>query len=108
MKILTPGHKYELANHENPATGQILQFIEKQPSSLAAPAGQPPKLVTVNDGTTNEEVLQMLIDRLGVLMNRLPNTYTLLAAHHCECALMLLEQRTAERQSRGVENTPLL
>ena len=45
MKILTPGHKYELANFENPElAGQVLQFIEKQP--VGDPTGG--QLETVN------------------------------------------------------------
>lgn len=32
MKIITTGHRYELANFENPEKpGQLLQFIEKTP-----------------------------------------------------------------------------
>lgn len=108
MKTLTPGHKYELANFENKeAPGQVLQFIEKK-SELASITGQQvpnggPPLVTVNDGTTNEEVLAMLIDRLQFLQRLLPSRETAIAVTHIETALLWLKARTKDRIDRGVE-----
>ena len=76
MKTLTPGHKYELENFEaKDQPGQIIQFIEKTPISEGSK-----DVRTVNDGTTNEEVLGVLIDRMN-----------------------WLEKRTRERMARGVE-----
>lgn len=98
MNVLTPGHKYGLANFEDRDTTQELQFIEKNP----LPDGQ---LVTVNDGTTNEEVLKMLIDRLKYLGAKLSSRENSLAVTKCEEALMWLEKRTRDRQDRGVEGT---
>jgi hypothetical protein len=103
MKVLTPGHKYELANHENKdAPGQLLQFIEKQREHEESV-----KFITVNDGTTNEEVLAMLIDRLDSLYQKLPSEETADALKYCKMALQRLEDRTRDRQARGVEATPL-
>lgn len=105
MKILTPGHKYELENFENKQnSGQTLQFIEKElitkePDSDAVVN----KLVTVNDGTTNEEVLAMLINRLQFLNNKFPCKENAVALTHLETALLWLEKRTADRKARGVE-----
>lgn len=99
MKTITPGHKYELANFDTPeAPGQQLQFIEK------AYAGYGP-LKTVNDGTTNEEVLRVLIDRLRVMGNKVASRENSIAITKCEEALMWLEKRTQDRKSRGVEGT---
>lgn len=104
MKILTPGHKYELQNFDQPASpGQTLQFIEKRPNPLGAEGA----LELVNDGTTNEEVLKVLIDRLGTMNAKLPNRDTSIAITHLEDALMRLERRTRERQSRGLEGKML-
>ena len=101
MIILTPGHKYELANFEQPATtGQVLQFIEKEPDPHG---GDVP--ITVNDGTTNEEVLKVLINRMQHLNAKLPNRETSIAITHCEDALLRLEKRTSDRTARGVEGT---
>lgn len=100
MKVLTPGHKYELANFEAnlPELNQRLQFIEKIQTEL-----NPTKLVTINDGTTNEEVLRVLIDRLVYLNNKFSCRENALAITKLEEALMWLEKRTADRKVRGVE-----
>lgn len=57
MKVLTAGYKYRLESFEG-GSPQEIQFIEKVPIAQGEP-----ELRTVNDGTTNEEVLAMLIDR---------------------------------------------
>lgn len=100
MKILTPSHKYELANFEDPfKPGQILQFIEKE----RLPDGI--HLKTINDGTTNEEVLLMLIDRLKGLNEKLPTREASIAITKCEEALLWLHKRTADRIERNVKGT---
>jgi hypothetical protein len=100
MKILTKNHRYELANFENvEAPGQVLQFIEKSYSGDSLPAK------TINDGTTNEEVLKVLINRLRGLGEKLPCRENAIAITKCEEALMWLEKRTADRRLRGVEGT---
>jgi len=99
MKILTPGHKYELANFEQPdQPGQVLQFIEKVPAALGST-----ELRTVNDGTTNEEVLRVLVDRLNSLQGKFPCRENSIAITHIETAALWLEKRTADRKARGVE-----
>ena len=98
MKILTNGHNYELESFEG-TNPQRIQFIEKEPI-----AGN---LETINDGTTNEEVLRVLIDRMNYLQDKFPcreNKYVIFAL---EEALVWLEQRTADRKSRGVEGKHL-
>ena len=97
MKITEPGHCYELSNFENSTETQTLQFIDKRE--------QDGKLVTVKDGTTNEEVLAVLIDRLKFLGAKLPSRENSLAVTRCEEALMWLNKRTADRLARNVEGT---
>jgi len=104
MNSITPGHLYELANFEKKtAPGQRLQFIEKVPDET----GHPGKLRTVNDGTTNEEVLAMLIDRLNSLQAKFPCRENAIAITHIETALLWLEKRTKDRAARGVEGKAL-
>jgi len=99
MKIIRPGHRYELQNFDKPQErGQVLQFIEKIPEGNG-------NLSTLNDGTTNEEVLRMLIDRLHTQGEKVPCRENSIAITKLEEALMWLEKRTADRQSRGVEGT---
>lgn len=95
MQVLTEGHKYELGGLENPEATQELQFFNTDPEEPGVP----------QSGTTNEEVLKMLIDRLKYLHGKLPNVQTKEALYHCEDALMLLEARTKDREDRKVEGT---
>lgn len=106
MKIITPGHKYELENHEQPVgvPNQTLQFIEKAPAGEGFPPGS---LITVNEGTTNEELLKVLIDRLGSMQAKFPCRENAIATTHIETALLWLEKRTADRKARGVEGKHL-
>ena len=97
MKVLTEGHKYICSNFENKENGQIIQFIEKQSTEVLG------ELITVNDGTTNEELLEILIDRMNYLYNKFPSKETACAITKCEEALMWLEKRTKDRIRRGVE-----
>lgn len=105
MKIITPGHKYELENFENKTSqGQVIQFIQKE--QITKESGSDAvvdKLVTVSDGTTNEEVIKMLIDRLQFLYNKFPSEETACSISHLQSALYAQQSRTYERQQRGVE-----
>lgn len=102
MKILTPGHKYELDHFENfglPGVAvQTLQFIEKVSESEGSTT-----LKTVNDGTTNEEVLAVLIDRLQYLQGKFPCRENAIVITKLEESLMWLNKRTADRKARNVE-----
>lgn len=96
MKDLNPGHlghTYELDAYEG-GPKQRLQFIEKDIA-----------MQTINDGTTNEEVLAMLIDRLKILGERLPSRENSIAITKAEEALLWLNKRTEDRKARGVEGT---
>jgi hypothetical protein len=99
MKTLTAGHKYELENFEaKDKPGQIIQFIEKTPISEGSG-----ELRTVNDGTTNEELLRVLIDRMNTMQAKFPCRENAIATTHFETGLLWLEKRTADRKARGVE-----
>jgi hypothetical protein len=107
MKVLTPGHKYELANFENKeATGQTIQFIEKAPENTVMGVPAPgTAFLTVNDGTTNEDVLEVLIDRMKSLNAKVPSRESSIVITKLEEALMWLEKRTRDRIKRNVEGT---
>ncbi len=97
MNVLTEGHKYELRNFENANNTQTVQFIEKK--------AEEEELVLINDGTTNEEVLGMMINRLTYLYNKLPSNETSNAINYITLALKELNARTNDRVARGVEGT---
>lgn len=100
MKALTPGYEYILNNFEySSEPPQILQFIYKLPLPGTT------DLVTVKNGTTNEEILAVLIDRVEYLDNKFPcieNGECLIAL---KTALRWLNNRTAARKARNVEGT---
>jgi len=98
MKILTQGHCYELSNFESPSEkGQEIQFIQKEPTEVKG------ELKTISDGTTNEEVLEMLIDRMQFLQKAFPCRENAIVITNLEESLMWLNKRTADRQKRNVE-----
>lgn len=97
MKVIKEGHLYELDSFDGTNTQQI-QFIEKMPITQDSI-----ELRTVRDGTTNEEVLKVLIDRLQNLGRKFPCRENSVAITKLEEALMWLNKRTEERKSRGVE-----
>ena len=102
MRIITPGHKYELENFEDPGTkGQVLQFIEKR-VMVSGPADNN-GLVTITDGTTNEEVLAVLIDRMNFLNAKFPCRENSIAITKLDEALLWLNKRTTDRKTRQVE-----
>ena len=104
MKVLTEGHKYELAGFDNLENTQTIQFIEKEPKK--APEGEllvTEELETVNDGTTNEEVLAMLINRMQYLQGKFPCRENAIVITKLEESLMWLNKRTADRKARNVE-----
>ena len=96
FEALDPGHAYALANMEGGT--QPIQFIKKD-----AENGQ---LITVTNGTTNEVVIAVLIDRLKFLNVKSPSPFNDMAISHLESALKELNLRTEERKARGVEGTP--
>lgn len=109
MKVLTEGHKYQLDNFENKEKeGQTIQFIEKVPKEQLNPHTQSKgELVTLNDGTTNEELLEVLIDRMNYLNNKFPCRENSIAITHLDTALLWLNKRTQDRIKRGVEGKQL-
>lgn len=101
MKVIVSGHRYELENFENKeAEGQNLQFIHKEQNE----AGQ---LETIKDGTTTEDVIEVLINRLTYLNGKFPCRENSIAITKLDEALMWLNKRTADRIKRNVEGKNL-
>lgn len=88
---------------------QTIQFIEKDtdPSGVGI-GGDGTTLYTVNNGTTNEEVLEMMIDRMKYLQAKFPCKENACCITHLEEALMWLEKRTKDRIARNVEGKHLV
>lgn len=101
MNILTEGHRYTLAAFE-PGEGQTLQFIHKVPTHPNST-----ELETKSNGTTNEEVLAVLIDRMHYLQGKFPCRENAIVITKLEESLMWLNKRTADRKARNVEGKQL-
>jgi len=102
MRCLDDHHHYELDCFEDEQSKMYLKFIKKEKMGLGSD-----NLLTVHDGTTNEEVLKMLIHRLDGLYKKFPSDETLSAKDSCYLALQALEARTKDREQRGVEGKHL-
>lgn len=98
MLELIPGHKYVAPNFENAEGGQTIQFIQKEPKEEGSV-----ELVTINDGTTNEAILEVLIARMNFLQSKFPCRENALVITKLEESLMWLNKRTADRVKRNVE-----
>lgn len=97
MKILVQGHRYQVDSFEgeNP---QIIQFIHKEPKKEGSA-----ELRTINDGTTNEELIRVLIDRMTFLNNKFHSYDNDIVILRLKEALLWLGKRTTDRMNRGVE-----
>ncbi len=110
MKVLKEGHLYELDMFEedsNNLENQKIQFIEKIPQTMLAKDGitEVPTgiLMTLNNGTTNEEILEMLINRMNYLQSKFPCRENAIVITKLEESLMWLNKRTLDRVKRSVE-----
>lgn len=92
MKCIEPGHKYILSDVAN-TVGQAVVFMKKDDGKV------------VHDGTTNEEVLEMLIDRMRHLDKTLPCVENGIVIFNLVSALKYLNNRTVKRVSQCVEGT---
>lgn len=101
MKPIVDGHYYKLNNVENGT--QEIQFIHKKPV-----IGESNILKTVQDGTTNEEVLKMLIDRFEFLQAKLPSKENYVVIEKLKDALFWIEKREEDRKKRNVKGKNLL
>ncbi len=97
MKVITEGHKYELRGFESIENNQVIQFIEKKQIEGTS------VLKTINDGTTNEQVLEVLIDRMNYLQSKFPCKENAIVITNLQESLMWLEKRTSDRKKRNVE-----
>lgn len=101
MKIIDPAHIYELQNFEGEST-QILKFIKKEPSKNDSTV-----LETVMNGTTTEEVLDVLIDRTMKLQAKFPCEENEKAIEGLKIARFWFDRRTTRRIEKGVEGKQL-
>lgn len=92
-------------------TGDDLSVISKNKSDVNVISSiEDSKVVTlstINNGTTNEEVLKMLIDRMNFLQSQFTCRENAIVITKLEESLMWLEKRTIDRTIRSVEGKQL-
>ena len=93
MKVLDEGHTYALQNNKSDKCEVILKFFKD-------------RVINENghEGTTNQEVLRALIDRIKFLDKQLSHKNNKEILYHLRKAIVLHEQRHLDRLlEKGVE-----
>lgn len=93
MKVLDAGHKYQLASIDGEAP-QVLTFVKRFRGTEN------------HAGTTNQEVIRSLIDRVEVLHAERPHHVNQEIIKHLRLALVLHEVRALERKVEHGEIEP--
>ena len=86
MECLDAGHTYLLDDNKKPSKTTIITFFKDEKINGDG-----------YDGTTNQEVLRALIDRVEFLDNQVQSPYTDRILNHLRMALILHEARHLER-----------
>lgn len=104
MKVIDPGHRYLLATLDSYGYPETLQFVKR--IGFGYPGNAPP----ARAGTTIQEVLRVLIDRLhyvGAQAYALGDIESIsddgVAIAHLRAALLILEERAARRHGRELK-----
>lgn len=101
MKVIDPAHTYVLEGYVNRKDTQIIYFVKKRPSRVSDG-----EMIVEQDGTTNEELIDVIIHRLNTFQEGAGGCrQNALAITKLEEAKHWLEDRTNERIARGVEGT---
>lgn len=107
MKVLDPGHRYELdwLDVEPGLTAQALEgsgcadliFVKREGPGYPGNVGR-------HAGTTIQEVLRACIDRVKYLDAQIPDIYNQDVLDFLRLAIKRLEQRAAKRHHRRLED----
>lgn len=92
MEVIDPGHKYLLDSLDGPCE-QTLTFVKREGPKYPGNVGSYP-------GTTIQEVLRVLINRLEYVNNQLPCFETQVARESLIMAIGWLERRAARIHGR--------
>jgi len=121
IKVVVPGHSYELRNYEKiyENIGQVglsgvpdeltkqmdeygyqtVDFVHKEVKD----GSESGEMELIKNGTTNEAVLSMLLDRMNWLDKKFPSEYNKKVIDLLIQAYEALLERTKDRINRGVE-----
>jgi hypothetical protein len=92
MKVIDPGHTYELA-HLDGDDVTILRFVKRTGPNYPGNDGS-------REGTTMQEVLRAVLERCAYVNRQIPCAETKAAMEHIAEAIRLFEVRAARRHGR--------
>lgn len=98
MRVITPGHVYELTNVDGDGT-QVIQFVHRR--------AEDGRLLPERDrteGIQSQELLRVLINRTMYLHNEQPWSENVEVVHHLRDALRIYEQRASRA---AIEKLPM-
>lgn len=99
MKILDVGHKYELLSLDGKHP-QTLQFVKRfDPEDPKRFPGNKDRY----PGTTMQDVIQCLCNRIRYLQNQIPCVENEVILKNLQECLLMLEQRAAQRHGLRLE-----
>lgn len=97
MIVIDPGHVYKLNSLDGPMSSggklDILQFVKREGKGYPGNIGHYP-------GTTTQEVLRVLIDRIKYVDNQIPDSRNRNVLINLREAIYHLELRAAARHGR--------
>lgn len=92
MKVLDPGHRYELAHLDGEGMS-VLQFVKREGDKYPGNVGH-------CEGTTIQEVLRALIHRAAYVNSQISCPETSDSIYHMAQAIYVLERRAARLHGR--------
>lgn len=92
MKVIDPGHEYELRSLDGEQTNRLV-FVKREGEGYPGNVGH-------HAGTTMQECLRALIDRANYVNEQIPCAETRSAIYHMTEAIYVLEVRAALRHKR--------
>jgi hypothetical protein len=98
MKVIDPGHMYELTNLDGNNTTK-LTFVKREGNKYLGNVGH-------YEGTNLQEVMRALIDRTKYLENQIHDQRNLAVITKLRECIWLLEDRAAERHGRQFDYWP--
>lgn len=99
MRVIDPGHTYELSTYDCPGLGrpQTLKFVKRND-----PPEKYPGNTSAYPGTIMQEVFKALIDRLQYVNNQIPCAETEAILGLMQTSLFLLEERANRLHDRSL------
>lgn len=97
MKVLDPGHRYELDVLDG-TESVVLQFVKREGPGYPGNVGH-------YGGTIMQEVLRALVDRSQYVNQQVPCPETEAAIGLLKTAIVLFEIRAAKRHDRDLEQS---